>query len=199
MDLPLELNYKIIQDLPVVDLENLCATSQGAASFCSDVLFWQERFRREDLLLPRDLASVSSWIVEYKLSKVAQIRERHYMQNLLSGNIVSLDLTRVNNVSILPDFLDKSTFARIRDERALQKNLLRLPPRKMLLLKRQDKIKLDVGEGLQIPLTEQQARVLLFIFCYYELDPLTGHERETYRVPRSQLEELGLLRPAEKK
>ncbi|SOB74071.1 hypothetical protein BQ9231_00188 [Cedratvirus lausannensis] len=194
MDLPLELNYKIIQDLPIVDLENLCATSQGAASFCSDVLFWQERFRREDLLLPRDLANVSSWIVEYKLSKIAQLRERHYMQNLLAKHAIILDLTRVNHVSILPDFLDKDKFAQIRDKRALQKNLSERP-RKMLLLNRQDEIKLDVGEGLQILLTEQQARVLLFIFCYYELDPLTDRETTTYRVPRSQLEELGLVRP----
>nr|WIL04275.1 hypothetical protein Clen_345 [Cedratvirus lena] len=196
MDLPLELNHKILLDLPVIDLENLCATSQSGAAFCSDVRFWQERFKREGLLLPRDLTSVSSWIVEYKLSKIAQIREKHYMKNLLEKYVVALDLTRVNDVSILPDFLNKEEFAQIRDRRALQKNFSNRP-RKMLLLNREDKIKLDVGEGLRLELTQEQAHVLLFIFCYYELDPLTDRETETYRVPRSKLEKLGLIKPTE--
>lgn len=194
MDLPPELNYKILLDLPVLDLENVCSTSTSAASFCSDTTFWRDRFRREGLLLPRDESSVPSWTLEYKLSKVAQLRERHYMNSLLAKHVIVLDLTRVNDISILPNFLNKVEFALIRDKRALQKNLSDRP-RKMLLLNRQDKIKLDVGEGLQIDLTSEQARVLLYIFCYYELDPLTDRERETYRVPRSQLEELGLVKP----
>ncbi|SPN78808.1 F-box domain-containing protein [Brazilian cedratvirus IHUMI] len=194
MDLPLELNYKILLDLPVLDLENVCSTSTSAASFCSDATFWRDRFRREGLLLPRDESSVPSWTLEYKLSKIAQLRERHYTNSLLAKHVIILDLTRVNDVSILPGFLNKVEFALIRDKRALQKNLS-TRPRKMLLLNREDKIKLDVGEGLQIDLTPEQARVLLYIFCYYELDPLTDRERETYRVPRSQLEELGLVKP----
>lgn len=193
MDLPLELNYKIVQDLPILDLEEFCLSSQSSLSLCSDVRFWTERFQREGLLLPRDISKVSSWIVEYKLSRIAQLREQHYMEKLSQKHNIILDLVRVNDVSILPDFLDKVQFAHIRDKRALQKNASNYP-RKMLLISRQGQIKLDVGEGLQIELTSEQARVLLYVFCYYELDPLTDRETETYRVPRLKLEKLGLVK-----
>lgn len=192
MDLPPELNYKILLDLPILDLENVCSTSSSAASFCSDASFWRDRFQREGLLLPRDENSVFSWILEYKLSRIAQLRERHYSNLLEAGSVIVLDLLRVNDVSILPDFLDKAELARIRDKKALQKNL-GLFPRKMLLLNREGEIKLDLYKGQQIKLTQEQARVLLYIFCYYELDPLTARENKTYRVPQGQLKEIGLL------
>jgi hypothetical protein len=197
MDLPTELNHKILLKLPITELENICLSSTKGVSFCSDARFWEERFRKEDLPLPKVIPAVlPSWITEYKLTRIAQLREEYYMDSLLRNYIILLDLTKVNDVSILPDFLDKQEFAKIRTRRVLQKNIS-ARPRKMLLLYRQGNIILDVGEGLQIPLTKEQAHLLLFIFCYYDLDPLTDRETKTYRVPRSQLEELGLVKPVE--
>ena len=196
MDLPVEINYKILMDLPIIDLENICQTSRETVDFCSDPRFWEERFRREDLPLLKRAERISGWITEYKLSKIAQIREKHYVEALLNKNIIVLDLTKVNDVSILPNFLDKEQFSKIRDRRVLQKNI-RAWPRSMLLLPRQGKIILDVGEGLQITLNHEQTRLLLFIFCYYDLDPLTDLETKTYRVPVPKLEKLGLIEPVQ--
>nr|WIL04952.1 hypothetical protein Cduv_472 [Cedratvirus duvanny] len=203
MDLPTELEEKIFLELSITDLLQACSSSVNSRKVCGDSIFWKRKFAKDDLPLIYPRESVSGWILEYKVSKIAQLREEHYIEEINQGSFVQIPLLEINDVNILPDFLNKKLLRAIRVKEVYINNTnlkygRKLPNFFSVLTPFTDKgltffLAKEDGEYIfQIKgfytkiLTEEQMRFLLYILCYYDI----GLD---YRVPKEVLLEEGII------